>query len=511
MSAPPVQVVVEVGDDPVAPPVAHPGGASAEAVTVTNALHPTVGAGRPMSTRGLRTNTIVPVARQFSNSTIMTRGLTETFYCQICMCRHPQSEAFILRACKHQFCRTCATAYIDGKVKESSVYLRCIYDKAADEDGTGLAPLAPSRRSLPAAIPPVTATSPLIAAAMPPGGTPTPTIGGASAGDVTITVTPAATDLNNNNNRAAGAAAAAGAASIGGVPIARNPSLPALADDGTCGRAIEEADILEALKDHPDAVARYHRFKATADDPNTRHCPYSPCTGSQPGKASEPRMVCVTCGKEYCFTHSNAHPGKSCEAYERETLQDTKLSEATINKDSKRCPNPTCGIPIQKSSGCNHMKCPKCKTNFCWLCGKQCDSSTLPVHYAWWNLRGCPGRQFSESSAPAGCCDTFCRVIAMIFTGIFLGIPALIATVVSFILCPCICIPCYYGMRENEETGEDRTCGQFFYMVTVIWMMIIGMVIMGLLSVPLSIIASAIGLVCCPCIVILRVCMGNRS
>lgn len=62
-----------------------------------------------------------------------------------------------------------------------------------------------------------------------------------------------------------------------------------------------------------------------------------------------------------------------------------------------------------------------------------------------------------------------------------------------------------------QETGEDRTCGQFFYMVTVIWMMIIGMVIMGLLSVPLSIIASAIGLVCCPCIVILRVCMGNRS
>lgn len=52
---------------------------------------------------------------------------------------------------------------------------------------------------------------------------------------------------------------------------------------------------------------------------------------------------------------------QSCEAYERETLQDTKLSEATINKDSKRCPNPTCGIPIQKSSGCNHMKCPKCK------------------------------------------------------------------------------------------------------------------------------------------------------
>jgi hypothetical protein len=74
------------------------------------------------------------------------------------------------------------------------------------------------------------------------------------------------------------------------------------------------------------------------------------------GQASAPAMICEKCGMEYCFLHSNAHVGKSCQAYERDNLQENKLNEAEISKDSKRCPK--CGIAIQKASGCNHMKVP---------------------------------------------------------------------------------------------------------------------------------------------------------
>ncbi len=36
--------------------------------------------------------------------------------------------------------------------------------------------------------------------------------------------------------------------------------------------------------------------------------------------------------------------------------------------NSKKCPNLNCNAPIQKNEGCNHVKCYKCKYDFCWIC-----------------------------------------------------------------------------------------------------------------------------------------------
>jgi hypothetical protein len=46
------------------------------------------------------------------------------------------------------------------------------------------------------------------------------------------------------------------------------------AADGTCGALIDEADILNVLKDSPEDLDRYRRFKASADNPDTRICPF---------------------------------------------------------------------------------------------------------------------------------------------------------------------------------------------------------------------------------------------
>ena len=31
-------------------------------------------------------------------------------------------------------------------------------------------------------------------------------------------------------------------------------------------------------------------------------------------------------------------------------------------------PCPSCGVMVQKSGGCKHMVCAKCKFEFCWTC-----------------------------------------------------------------------------------------------------------------------------------------------
>ncbi|XP_031559595.1 ankyrin repeat and IBR domain-containing protein 1-like [Actinia tenebrosa] len=56
---------------------------------------------------------------------------------------------------------------------------------------------------------------------------------------------------------------------------------------------------------------------------------------------------------------------------EKEVLDECPETEKVANTlwlvtNSKPCPN--CKSPIQKTEGCNHMKCSKCKHEFCWVC-----------------------------------------------------------------------------------------------------------------------------------------------
>ena len=43
-----------------------------------------------------------------------------------------------------------------------------------------------------------------------------------------------------------------------------------------------------------------------------------------------------------------------------------ELDRRWIAADSKQCPK--CPWQIKKNDGCDHMKCIKCKHEFCWLC-----------------------------------------------------------------------------------------------------------------------------------------------
>ena len=64
---------------------------------------------------------------------------------------------------------------------------------------------------------------------------------------------------------------------------------------------------------------------------------------------------------------------------------DNSIIEFAKNNFIKKCPK--CSIITQKSSGCNHITCSKCKFQWCWLCNGEYTSE----HY---NQGKCKGFQF---------------------------------------------------------------------------------------------------------------------
>jgi len=108
-----------------------------------------------------------------------------------------------------------------------------------------------------------------------------------------------------------------------------------------------------------------------------RECPW--CQHQQKGSARKPQMTCKSCNKEYCFKHANAHVGMTCEEYEEKHKEEFEANRRAIGK-SQECPE--CGIIISKTEGCNHMTCPKCHREFCYLCGQDITGpENVTYHY----------------------------------------------------------------------------------------------------------------------------------
>jgi len=143
-----------------------------------------------------------------------------------------------------------------------------------------------------------------------------------------------------------------------------------------CGVSIAEADILAVVDEATQA--KYARFRLNQMDGNHRTC--SKCEHTQIGKPQPPQIVCEKCGHKYCFAHGDAHlPTVDCTTHERANAEEERKTKAIISQKCKSCP--TCSSPILKSGGCNHMKCPHCRTSFCWLCLQVIEDIPLPSHY----------------------------------------------------------------------------------------------------------------------------------
>ncbi|KII91124.1 hypothetical protein PLICRDRAFT_105200 [Plicaturopsis crispa FD-325 SS-3] len=93
------------------------------------------------------------------------------------------------------------------------------------------------------------------------------------------------------------------------------------------------------------------------------HCPTPDCPQIY-REVTDVILQCPSCLVRICSEcHVEAHDGLDCEDRDR----NDKLFQAWLeSNDVKSCPG--CKAPIEKSDGCNHMTCTRCKTHICWKC-----------------------------------------------------------------------------------------------------------------------------------------------
>eukprot|EP01084_Bolivina_argentea_P175334 303661_1 len=257
-------------------------------------------------------------------------------------------------------------------------------------------------------------------------------------------------------------------------------------DQKPCQCDIDEHDIHQLVD--RTTWEKYEKFKSNLENTLSRQCPY--CDNTQIGDKSTSKITCdnAACGKEYCLSHSNAHPmDEDCESYENRTRKENKLNEMALQEmgDGVK-PCPQCEFRIMKNGGCNHMKCVKCGCSFCWLCMEQIEDTELPNHYKDENSK-CKGQQFADGeNAP------LCMIVVMGCVMCIFCVPSLALGCVFGCLCQ-LCIVFCVGEKDILET---------ICMCTVMWMMLPAVIVLFVFVIIWSGIKSAYDNIkyLCPCL-----------
>ncbi|XP_075265961.1 E3 ubiquitin-protein ligase RNF217-like isoform X2 [Convolutriloba macropyga] len=156
-----------------------------------------------------------------------------------------------------------------------------------------------------------------------------------------------------------------------------------------CDKSVQQSEMLECLDEKTRKVlARLLLISSLKK--NEKLCPKCdflqkvPMSQTKPQTADAPHdITCSQCSLNWCFyCHSPSHKGLSCKENQK---PDTAFVEwrttidPDLNPNAQKCPK--CQIHIQRDGGCTHMKCSRCKTDFCYKCGKgiQLDSGLQTV------------------------------------------------------------------------------------------------------------------------------------
>ncbi|XP_013071019.2 uncharacterized protein DDB_G0292642-like [Biomphalaria glabrata] len=106
------------------------------------------------------------------------------------------------------------------------------------------------------------------------------------------------------------------------------------------------------------------------------------------------KVTCGQCCLVWCFLcHAPYHTDITCKQYKKGNKMVKKWAKERSCGQSNAQKCPKCGIYIQRVHGCDHMKCTKCHTDFCYQCGDRYISiKLLGNHWSRFSPLGCKYR-----------------------------------------------------------------------------------------------------------------------
>jgi len=142
--------------------------------------------------------------------------------------------------------------------------------------------------------------------------------------------------------------------------VALNDRIPCF---GTQCKSCIDIQVLKDLLSSEGNLLEWIEYlkqkRAKEENPLWRPCPREKCRGGAIANAGKDKEVtCDSCSLCYCKECAREHhPESECQK-ERVTFD--------LADFGKRCP--ACQTWIQRSGGCPHMTCERCKWEFCYLC-----------------------------------------------------------------------------------------------------------------------------------------------
>ncbi|KAH9947645.1 hypothetical protein B0H21DRAFT_314307 [Amylocystis lapponica] len=189
------------------------------------------------------------------------------------------------------------------------------------------------------------------------------------------------------------------------------------------GREANEEEVRRVVTEEEVRRWKWLREKrAIEKDPSIIHCPMSFCQRAitkpqnvEEGSGWERLRTCPDCDYSFCaYCKRTWHgsitdcPISATESFlleymalaegsaEREAMERrfgrenmrklvAKFEEEQANKkwlEQSTMACPTCHVHVEKSLGCNHMTCAKCKEHFCYRCGDRLQANNPYAHFS---------------------------------------------------------------------------------------------------------------------------------